>query len=141
MCLPRKGIDVIPFRVQDGSVNPRYGLIAGAAVGGAVALVLAIAPASWLADLLDVSGEDATTFLMRRYAASATAALFVATIGTVRGASPQRTGLLAMAIWFGAQGLVAVVGVVSGTVGGLAWVAIFVDPLIAAWFFALSRIV
>jgi hypothetical protein len=31
------------------------------------------------------------------------------------------------------------VGIATGTVGGLAWLAIVVDPLVAAWFFDLSR--
>jgi hypothetical protein len=137
--LPEKGIDVTPYSAHAGGVNPRYGLIAGAAIAGAVALVLATAPTTWLADLLDVAGQDATPFLTRRYAASATAALFVATTGIVRGTSPHRAGLLALTTWFAVQGLVAVTGIVSGTVGGLAWLAAVVDPLIATWFFALSR--
>jgi hypothetical protein len=137
--LPGKGIDFAPYRGHAGNVNPRSGLIAGAAIAGAVALVLLIAPTEWLADRLDVTGEDATTFLIRRYAASATAALFVATAGLVRGARPHQTGLLALAAWFTVQGVVAMVGVASGTVGGLVWLAVFIDPFIAAWFFALSR--
>ncbi|HEX6336914.1 MAG TPA: hypothetical protein VFZ85_08170 [Jiangellaceae bacterium] len=119
-------------------MNPRHGLLAGAAIAGTVALVLAIAPTSWLADMLDVAGDDATAFLVRRYAASATAALFVAITGIAQGARPHRAGLLAVAVWFTVQGLVAVVGIVSGTVGGFAWLAAFADPLIAAWFFVLS---
>jgi hypothetical protein len=111
----------------------------GAAIAGAVALVLAIAPTTWLSDLLDVAGHDATSFLIRRYAASATAALFVATTGIVQGTSPHRVGLLALAAWFAVQGVVAVAGLVSGTVGGLAWLAAFIDPLIATWFFTVSR--
>lgn len=119
-------------------MNPRYGLIAGAAVAGVVALILAIAPAGWLAGLLDMTDAEATTFLVRRYAASATVALFVATTGIALGATPQRAGLLAVATWFAVQGVVAVWGIVSGTAGGLAWLAVFSDPLIAAWFLALS---
>lgn len=138
MCLPEKGIEVVPLWIQTASVNPRHGLLAGATIAGTVALVLAIAPTSSLADLLNVAGDDATAFLVRRYAASATAALFVAITGIVRGASPHRTGLLAVAVWFSVQGLIAVIGIVSGTVGGLVWLAAFVDPLIAAWFFVLS---
>jgi hypothetical protein len=139
--LPEKGIDIIPCWVQACTVNPRYGLIAGAVIAGAVALVLATAPASWLADLLDITGEDAATFVMRRYAASATAALFVIATAIVQGASPHRAGLLAFAVWFSVQALVATVGIATGTVGGLAWLAVFIDPLIAAWFFVLSRTV
>jgi hypothetical protein len=105
----------------------------------AVALVLAIAPAGWMAELLDVASADATAFLTRRYAASATAALFVVTIAVMRGGSPRRAGLLALATWFAVQGVVAVVGLVSGTVGGLAWAAVLADPLLAAWFLVLAR--
>ena len=59
-----------------------------------VAVVLAIAPAVWLADMLDVAGQDATTFLLRRYAASATAALAVVAIATVWRTDPWRAVLL-----------------------------------------------
>jgi hypothetical protein len=137
--LPEKGIDAIPLWAHAGSVNPRYGLIAGAAIAGFAALVLAIVPAGWLADLLDVAGDDATAFLVRRYAASATAALLVVTASIARGADPQRAVLLALATWFAVQGIVAIVGIATGTVGGLAWLAVVADPLLAAWFFALSR--
>lgn len=139
ICLPDKGIVFMSFRIHTSGVNPRYGLLAGAVVSGTAALALGIAPAGWLADLLDLAAEDAAAFLMRRYAASATAALFVATIGLVRGISPQRAGLLALSTWFAVQGLVAIVGVISGTVGSLAWLVVFVDPLLAAWSFVLSR--
>ena len=79
-------------------------------------------------------GADATSFLVRRYAASATAALFVVTTAIARRTNPQRAALLGFATWFGVQGVVAIWGVGTGTVGGLAWVAVFADPLIAAWF-------
>jgi hypothetical protein len=88
--------------------------------------------------MLDTSGADATTFLVRRYGASATAALAVTTAIIARGGAPQRAALLGVAAWFGGQAVVAVWGLASGTVGGLAWLAVFADPLIAAGFLALS---
>ena len=115
-------------------MNPRYGLTVGAAIAAGVGLFLAIAPTSWLEELLEVRGADATSFLVRRYAASATAALFVVTTAIARRTNPQRAALLGFATWFGVQGAVAIWGVGTGTVGGLAWVAVFADPLIAAWF-------
>jgi hypothetical protein len=115
-------------------VNPRYGLPVGAAIAAGVGLFLAIAPMSWLEELLDVRGADATSFLVRRYAASATAALFVVTTAIARRTNPQRAALLGFATWFGVQGVVAILGVASGAVGGLAWLAVLADPLIAAWF-------
>jgi hypothetical protein len=119
-------------------VNPRYGLKAGIAIAAGVGLFLAIAPTSWLEELLDVRGADATSFLVRRYAASATAALFMVTTAIARRTNPQRAALSGLATWFGVQGLVAFLGVVTGTVGGLAWLAVLADPLIAAWFLMLS---
>ena len=119
-------------------MNPRHGLTAGAVIAAVVGLFLAVASAAWFEGLLDVSGADATTFLVRRYEASATVALFVVTAAIGLQANPQRAVLLALSAWFGVQGVVALSGVVSGTVGGLAWAAVFADPLIAAWFFALS---
>lgn len=119
-------------------MNPRYGLTAGAAIAAGAGLFLAIAPTSWLEELLDVRGADATSFLVRRYAASATAALFTVITAIARRTNPQRAALLGLATWFGVQGVVAILGVGTGTVGGLAWLAIFADPLIAAWFLMLS---
>lgn len=100
-------------------------------------LALAIAP-NWLAGLLDVSSDDATAFLVRRYGVSATAALIVVAIAISRQAAPQPAALLAFATWFGVQAVVAILGIVAGTVGGLAWLAAAADPLIAAWFFAVA---
>jgi hypothetical protein len=119
-------------------MNPRFGLLAGALITASAALVLAFAPVSWLASLLDVSSDAVTTFLVRRYGASATAALFVVVAAAERGAIARRATLLGLATWFAVQGAVAVWGIVSGAVGGLAWLAMIADPLIAAWFFVLS---
>ena len=85
-------------------MNPRYGLTVGAAIAAGVGLFLAIAPTSWLEELLEVRGADATSFLVRRYAASATAALFVVTTAIARRTNPQRAALLGLATWFGVQG-------------------------------------
>lgn len=108
-------------------------------IAGVVALVLMVLPTGWLTGLLDIADQDATAFLVRRYAVSATAALCVATAAIARGASAQRTGLLALATWFAVQAAVAVWGIASETAGGLTWVAVAADPLIAVWFYALSR--
>jgi hypothetical protein len=108
-------------------------------IAGGVALVLLLLPTGWLTGLLDLADQDATAFLVRRYAASATAALCVATAGIARGANAQRAVLLGLATWFAAQAAVAVWGIATDTVGGLAWLALAADPLIAAWFYALSR--
>jgi hypothetical protein len=120
-------------------MNPRYGVIAGAAIAAMAALVLAVVPTAWLADMLDVAGRDATTFLVRRYAASATAALAVVTIATARRTDPYRAALLGLSTWFGVQAGAAWWGVISGAVGGFAWLAMVADPLIAAWLLLLSR--
>ena len=120
-------------------MHPRHGLITGASIAGVVAVVLAFAPTDWLAELLAVDGPDATTFLVRRYAASATAAVFVATASIARRAEPRRASLYALATWFGVQGAVAVAGVLSSTVGGLVWVAIVADPALALWFLTLTK--
>jgi hypothetical protein len=119
-------------------MTPRSGLIVGAALAALVALVLAFVPADWLAGLLSVSGADATSFLVRRYGASATAALFVSTAAIVLKTAPSRAALLALSAWFGVQGLVAIWGIAFGSVGGLAWLAVVADPLIAGWFIALA---
>lgn len=120
-------------------MNPRYGVVTGAVIAAPVAIVLAVAPAAWLADMLDAAGDDATTFLIRRYAASATAALAVVTIATAWRTDPGRAVLLALSTWFGVQAASAWWGLVTGAVGGLAWLAMAADPLIAAWLLFLSR--
>jgi hypothetical protein len=119
-------------------MNPRFGLAAGAGIAAMVAVILAVIPAGWLADVLDAAGPDATTFLVRRYGASATAALAVTSAVIALGGAPQRAALLGLAAWFGLQAVVAAWGLASGTVGGLTWLAVFADPLIAAAFLALS---
>lgn len=81
----------------------------------------------------------AESFLVRRYAASAPATLAVVAAAVGSGTAPRRAVLLGLAVWFGAQGAVAVWGITTGRVGGLAWLALFADPLIAWWFAALSR--
>lgn len=135
---PLEGSDIAPPPVHSGSMIPRFGLRIGAALAAFVALVLTIAPADWLAGLLNVSGADATNFLVRRYAASATVALFVATAAIARNTAPEKAALLALSAWFAVQGMVAVWGVVFGYAGGFAWAAVVADPIIAAWFFILS---
>ena len=75
-------------------MTPRSGLTMGAAFAALVALVLAFVPADWLAGLLGVSGADATTFLVQRYGASATAALFVLTAAIACQTVPSRAALL-----------------------------------------------
>lgn len=136
--LPDQGIDAVPRVAHAGRVNPRFGLATGAAIAAVVAVILAVIPAGWLAEMLATSGPDATTFLVRRYGASATAGLAVTTAVIARGGGPQRAALLGLAAWFGVQAVVAVWGLATGTVGGLTWLAVFADPLIAAGFLALS---
>jgi hypothetical protein len=120
-------------------MNPRYGVMAGAAIAALVAVVLAVVPAAWLADMLDVADRDATTFLVRRYAASATVALAVVTIATAWRTDPTQAVLLGLGMWFGVQAATAWWGVIAGAVGGFARLAAVADPLIAAWFLLLSR--
>jgi hypothetical protein len=120
-------------------MNPRNGVVVGAAIAAMVAVVLAVAPATWLADMLDVAGGDATAFLVRRYAASATAALAVVAIATARRTDPVRAVLLGLSTWFGVQAVIAWWGIIVGAVGGFAWLAMAADPLITAWFLFLSR--
>ena len=102
-------------------------------------MALAVLPTNLLESLLEVDGRAATAFLVRRYAVSATAALCVAIIGVARASSPERAALLAVATWFAVQGIVAVVGLATGDVGGLTWVAIVADPLLAAGFLVAAR--
>jgi len=125
--------------VHAGAVNPRYALVAGAAMAALVSVVLASVPVTWLEDMLDTAGTEATSFLVRRYAASATAALAVVTFGILRGADPRRAGLLGLGTWFGVQALTAWWGVILGSVGGFAWAAVVADPLLAGAFLILSR--
>ncbi len=120
-------------------MNFRFGVIAGGVIAGGVAVLLAVAPAIWLADMLDVTGHDATTFLVRRYAASATAALAVVAIATARRTEPRRAVLLGFGTWFGLQAVTASWGLIAGVVGGFAWLAMVADPLIAAWFLYQAR--
>jgi hypothetical protein len=141
MCqsIPSEGMDRAAVVVQAGAVIPRYGLVAGATMTALVAVVLASVPVTWLEGMLDTAGAEATTFLVRRYAASATAALAVVTIGIVRCADPRRAALLGLGTWFGVQAVTAWWGVISGSVGGFAWAAVVADPLLAAAFLILSR--
>jgi hypothetical protein len=120
-------------------MNPRYGVLAGAALAAAVAVVLVSVPVAWLAEMLGVAGHDATTFLVRRYAASATAALAVVAAATVRRTDPVRAASLGLAVWFGVQAVTAWWGVMTGVVGAFAWLAVVADPLLAAWFLFLTR--
>jgi hypothetical protein len=80
-----------------------------------------------------------TTFLVRRYAASATPALAVAAIAATAGMDVRRAVLLGLGTWFGAQSVTVWWGVATHTVGRFAWIAAITDPLISAWFLALSR--
>ena len=139
LVLPVQGIDTDTAAVHAGAVNPRHGVFAGAAMAVLAGAVLAIAPVTWLEAMLAVDGQDATTFLIRRYAASATAALAVVAAGTAGRMDPRRAVLLGLSTWFAVQGVTAWWGVASGAVGGFAWVAVVADPLIAAWFLFLSR--
>jgi len=104
-----------------------------------VAVILAGMPVTWLEDMLATAGGEAITFLVRRYAASATAALAVVTIGIIRRTEPRRAALLGLSTWFGVQAVSAWWGVISGTVGGFAWAAVVADPLLAVGFLILSR--
>jgi hypothetical protein len=124
---------------EAGTVNPRHGLLTGAAMAVFAATVLATAPVTWLEDLLAASGHDATTFLVRRYAASATAALAVAAIAVARHTNARRALLLGLSTWFGVQAVAAWWGLATGTVGGFAWVAMIADPFLAVWFLLLAR--
>lgn len=86
-------MDAAATAVHSWPVNPRHCLVVGATAAALAAVVLATAPATWLADMLDVDGGDATTFLVRRYAASATAALAVVTVAILRRTDPRRAVL------------------------------------------------
>lgn len=118
--------------------NPRLGLHVGVALAALVSLILAFTPANWLGEMLSVSGDGATSFLVRRYGASATAALAVGCLQVARGAHGEHAALQSFATWFAGQGLVAIHGVATGTVGGFAWLAVFADPALAAWFLLLA---
>src|ERR1044072_6581333 len=108
-------------------MNPRHGLIVGGVLATTVALVLAVVPATWLAEMLAVAGDDAASILVRRYADSATAALAVVTIALLRDTQPRKAFLLCYGTWFAAQAVTAIWGVISSSVGGLAWAAVVAD--------------
>jgi hypothetical protein len=133
-----EGIDSAAAAVQAG-VMVRFGLVVGAAMATLAAVVLAGVPVSWLEAMLDTAGGDASTFLVRRYAASSTAALAVVTVGIVRRTDPRRAVLLGLGTWFGMQAATAWWGVISESAGGFAWAAVVADPLLAAAFLILSR--
>jgi hypothetical protein len=120
-------------------VSPRHGILAGAAVAALAAAVLAVAPVAWLRDMLAASGTDAATFLVRRYAASATTALAVVAIAVAVRTDARSAVLLGLGTWFGGQAVTAWWGLATGAVGGFAWAAAVADPLLAAWFLILSR--
>jgi hypothetical protein len=120
-------------------MQPRTALTIGATLAGAVALVFALVPADWFAGLLALAPEDAATFLARRYAASATAAVAVTSLGIARGREPERSALFGLATWFAVQALAAVVGLATDTVGGVAWLAVVADPMLATGFAILAR--
>jgi hypothetical protein len=136
--IPEEGIDSIPPEHHPAVVNSRRLLLAAAVLTGGVAAALAVLPTSTLGSLLDVDGEAATAFLVRRYAVSATAALCVAIVGLTRTSTPDRAALLAVATWFAGQAIVALLGLATGDVGGLAWAAAFADPLLATMFLTAS---
>lgn len=98
-----------------------------------------LVPTEWLVQMLAVSSQDAVAFLLRRYGASATAALFVLLLALARGAAPLRAADGALAVWFAVQGAVAVWRLSQGMVGGLTWFALVADPAIAAGFLVLWR--
>jgi hypothetical protein len=85
-------------------MTPRHGLIFGFFVAAAVALALAVAPTRIFEDLPEVSTADATSFLLRRYGASATAAVAVFAASVLRGGNVDRGSLLALGTWFIVQG-------------------------------------
>lgn len=89
--------------------------------------------------MLSTSGDDATAFLVRRYAGSATAALAVVATSVARRMDARTAVLFGLGTWFGVQAMTAWWGVASGMVGGFAWVAAIADPLLATWFMILSR--
>lgn len=120
-------------------MNPRLGLKIGALITGVATLVLIIAPSDWFADLLAISDQDVASFLVKRYAASSTAALFVFVGSTAMRRDAESSALLALSTWFAIQAGVAIWGVSTGIVGGMAWTAAFSDPLLAIWFYMLSR--
>jgi hypothetical protein len=120
-------------------MQPRTALTIGATLAGAVALVVALVPADRLAGLLALAPDDAATFLLQRYAASATAAVAVTSLGIARGQAPERSALFGLATWFAVQALAVVVGLATGTVGGVAWLAVVADPVLATGFAVLAR--
>jgi hypothetical protein len=61
------------------------------------------------------------------------------TIAVIRRVDPHRAVLLGLATWFGVQAVTAWWAVSSGTAGGLVWLAVVADPLIASWLLLLSR--
>jgi hypothetical protein len=59
-------------------------------------------------------------------------------IATARRTDPTRAALLGLSACFGVQAVTAS-WVITGAVGGFAWLAVVADPLTAAWFLFLPR--
>jgi hypothetical protein len=110
----------------------RAALVLGtaAALGGTAFLV--VAPPAWMAAQLELAEADASAFLLRRFAASATAGLAVTGVSALRGVDARPAALAGLAAWFGGQALTAFGGLVSGTVGGVARFSAVLDPAMAA---------
>jgi hypothetical protein len=137
--MPQQGSDTIPFLAHHHKMNRRFPFAIGTAMAGGIALVLGAAPVHWLAGLLELTEGETAAFLLRRYAASASLALAIAAYAAASGVESGRALFLGFGAWFAGQGLVAVAGLVSGTAGGLIWLAVVADPLVALWFFVLAR--
>ncbi len=99
---------------------------------GAILIVAAIAmivTPSGIAALFGLELGSAGDFMTRRYGAAGIVGLGVALwLSADRPAASAVLG--GVAAWFFVQGGAAIEGLASGTVSGLAWLVIFVDPVL-----------
>ncbi len=120
-------------------------VVRGALTLGAVAAAggtafTALAPTDWMAAQLAIAdGDEAATFLLRRFAASATAGLGVTAVAALRGAPAPTAALAGLSTWFAVQALTAWTGLATGTVGGVARFSAVFDPAMAAAFALAAR--
>ncbi|WP_350333964.1 hypothetical protein [Coralliovum pocilloporae] len=115
----------------------KYSLLFGGFGIGAAVLLFGFFPAQWTASLLGIAPEDAADVTLKRYGASASAALLVLTICAFRNIAFQRALLLGFATWFCGQALAAAWAALTLDTGPYLWLALVADPALTLWFFRL----
>lgn len=112
-------------------------LIFGSLAMASASLLFGFFPARWTATLLQVPPDYAVDLLLKRYAASASAAILALTLCALWHIPFKRSLLLGFSIWFIAQAFAAGWGLIAYEAGGFAWLAVLADPLLSLWFFTM----